>query len=206
VTALIDAVGGAHARLVFGRRVRALVAAIDGLLPADVASVADVGCGDCSIGAGLLAARPALEYVGFDIMARPAGRLPVRIFDGRSLPLPDRSVDAVIFVDVLHHAADPAALLAEARRVARKCVVVKDHLADRPGAGAVLSLMDWVGNRPHGVSMTWNYWSTRQWEEAWRAAGLRPVRRVTKLGLYAPALRPAFEWGLHHLTLLSPSE
>jgi SAM-dependent methyltransferase len=206
VSKLVEAVGAAHSQLIFGRRVRALVGGIDALLPREVKSLADVGCGDGSIGTALVERRPGLEYRGFDVMARPNGRVAVEVFDGLSLPLADRSVDAVMFVDVLHHASDPGALLAEARRVTRGCVIVKDHLADRPGAAATLSLMDWVGNRPHGVTMTWDYWSSSQWDAAWRAAGLRPVRSERSLGLYAPPLRPLFEWGLHHLTLLVPAE
>jgi SAM-dependent methyltransferase len=202
----MGALGAAHSRLVFGRRVRALVEGIDAMLPRDVASLVDVGCGDGSIGAAILARRPGLTYRGLDVMARATGTVAVEVFDGRVLPLPDRSVDAVMFVDVLHHAEDPGALLAEARRVARRCVIVKDHLADRPLATTVLSLMDWVGNRPHGVTMTWEYWGHRRWGEAWRAAGLRPARVEHRLGLYAPPLRPLFEWGLHHLTLLVPAE
>lgn len=203
---LVSAVGTAHARVVFGRRVRALVAALDEILPRDVGSVVDVGCGDGSIGAALVGKRPGLEYRGFDVMERPGARVAVAVFDGLNLPLPDRSVDAVLLVDVLHHASDPGALLAEARRVAKKHVVVKDHLADHPSSAAILSFMDWVGNRPHGVKMTWNYWSTSQWERAWRDAGLRPIRRESRLRIYAAPLRPVFEWGLHHLTLLEPAE
>lgn len=202
---IVEAVGAVHGRAVFGRRVRVLVEAIERLLPREVESLADVGCGDGSIGAALIARRGGLRYEGFELMARPAARVPVTTFDGRTLPLPDRAVDAVLFVDVLHHASDPGALLSEAARVSRRWVLVKDHLADRLGARPTLAFMDWVGNRPHGVAMRGEYWTRSRWDEAWRAAGLTPVASVHRLGLYPAPAAPLFEWGLHHLTLLERS-
>ena len=57
--------------------------------------------------------------------------MPVTAFDGRVIPMAARSVDVVTMFDVLHHADDPPALLAEAARVARTCVVLKDHVGRR---------------------------------------------------------------------------
>ncbi|HET8540972.1 MAG TPA: class I SAM-dependent methyltransferase [Anaeromyxobacter sp.] len=200
-----SALRGAHGRLVFSRRVRALARALDELLPRDSASVLDVGCGDGSVGDAVRRLRPGIAWQGAEAYPRPGCRVPVLAFDGRTLPLPDASVDHVVFVDVLHHAADPMALLREARRVARRGVIVKDHLRDRPLARPVLAFMDWVGNRAHGVPMTYAFWSSDEWARAWAAAGLRPVRRAERLGLYPAPARPLFEWGLHHLTLLEPA-
>jgi 2-polyprenyl-3-methyl-5-hydroxy-6-metoxy-1,4-benzoquinol methylase len=45
---------------------------------------------------------------GIDIMARPTSHIPVDIFDGQTIPHPDKSFDVVSFVDVLHHTDDPA--------------------------------------------------------------------------------------------------
>jgi SAM-dependent methyltransferase len=45
-------------------------------------------------------------------------------YDGRELPLADNEVDTVIMLEVLEHLEDPAPLLREARRVARRGVLV----------------------------------------------------------------------------------
>ena len=56
---------------------------------------------------------------------------PVHLFDGRTLDLPSDSYDVALLTYVLHHAAgDTIALLQEARRVARKYVIVLEDVID----------------------------------------------------------------------------
>ncbi|MHB8466273.1 MAG: class I SAM-dependent methyltransferase [Acidimicrobiales bacterium] len=59
---------------------------------------------------------------------------PVVVADGRRLPIADQSVSLVWCVHVLHHLADPAAALAEARRVLRDGgrLVVAETVEDHP--------------------------------------------------------------------------
>lgn len=47
------------------------------------------------------------------------------LYDGRRLPFDD-GFDVVLLITVLHHTPDPDAVLAEARRVARRIVVVEE--------------------------------------------------------------------------------
>jgi hypothetical protein len=63
-----------------------------------------------------------------------------------------------MLADVLHHTTDPMVLLREAARVARRSLIIKDHRTSRIGAAVTLRFMDWVGNRPHHVPLTYNYW------------------------------------------------
>jgi SAM-dependent methyltransferase len=195
-------VGGLHARLVFPRRVRVLAEHLAAMLPQD-ASVVDVGCGDGRIDACILAHRPDLKIEGLDVQRRPSACLPVQEFDGRRLPFDDKSRDAVMFVDVLHHTDDPTELLSEASRVARKAVVIKDHFCDSTSARRRLRFMDWVGNRPHGVTLTYNYWSTPQWRGTWRQLGLSVDEQRSALGLYPWPFRWLFETGLHFIVRLT---
>ncbi len=188
--------------MVHRRRVRVLAEAIATLLEPGW-HVVDVGCGDGTLG-DLIARRSPLRIEGLEVSVRPDTAIPIRAFDGRRLPLADGAVDAVLLVDVLHHTDDPALLLAEARRVARRAVVVKDHRLSRPLAATMLRFMDWVGNRPHGVPLPGRYLTEVQWRDTWRRHGLNVDHYRTHLGLYPPVTRWLFESGLHFLARLVP--
>jgi SAM-dependent methyltransferase len=184
------------------RRVQVLARLLDPLLPRS-ASVLDVGAGDGRIAAALSAARPDLRIEGLDVQERPRASIPVRVFDGRRIPCEGDDFDAVLFVDVLHHAEDAATLLGEARRVARRCVVIKDHLLQGLLAGPTLRFMDRVGNARHGVALPHHYWPESRWRETWAALDLPVDTFETRLGLYPVPLRWIFERQLHFVARLN---
>lgn len=196
----------AHASMIFGRRVERLAEALARLLPAQGHSVLDLGCGDGQVAVAVMRRRPELQFEGVDVLVRPVTHIPVRLYDGHRLPLADRSVDHVTIVDVLHHTDDPAAVLAEAARVARRSVVVKDHLREGLLAGPTLRLMDWVGNRGHDVRLPYNYLDRTEWDAAFARAGLVEDARIEDLGLYPGVLDWAFGRGLHFVNRLVPME
>lgn len=195
----LAAVGAAHGALVFGRRVRVLSRAIAPLLPPG--RLVDVGCGSGEIAAAVAALRPDVAPEGFDVLLREGCAVPSRAFDGRRLPLGDGAADAALLVDVLHHADDAAALLAECARVA-PVVVVKDHLSRSALDERTLAFMDWVGNRPHGVVLPYRYFSPASWERAVATAGLAEASRSAVPGLYPFPFSALFGRGLHFVARL----
>jgi SAM-dependent methyltransferase len=175
---------GLHQAFVHPRRVRVLAEHAARLLPPE-ARVLDVGTGDGLIAAAVAERRPDVQIEGIDVLVRPQTAIAVSPFDGRVIPLPAASVDVVTMFDVLHHADDPAALLSEACRVARTCIVLKDHVAAGWWSRAVLAFMDDVGNRRHGVALPHHYLSAPEWHAVIAHLGLRPaVWEVGGLGLY----------------------
>jgi SAM-dependent methyltransferase len=192
-----------HRALVFGRRARALADALAPLIPAEARTVLDIGCGDGTI-ASLLAQRlPGVAIEGVEVIPRPTCQVPSRAFDGVQLPFPDQSFDVCLFVDVLHHTADVTQLLREAARVTRSCVILKDHLSENSFDHATLRAMDWVGNRPHGVTLTYNYQSRSQWEQHFALCGLRATQISTALPLYPFPFSQLFGRKLHFVAQLT---
>jgi len=196
---LLNAVHGA---LIFGRRVEALADALANAIPEGTTRVLDLGCGDGQVAVALMRRRPELVIEGVDVLVRPVTHIPVTPYDGVTLPFADGQFDCVTIVDVLHHTDDPASVLAEAARVAKGSVVIKDHLREGLMAGPTLRLMDWVGNRGHDVRLPYNYLNQNEWAAAFGRAGLGEASRQVKLGLYPVPLSWLFERRLHFVIRL----
>lgn len=105
--------------------------------------VLEIGAGE---GENFGAFDPSVEWVGLEPDARRRAKLATRAREWRheaepldavaeSIPLPDASVDAVVGTYVLCSVTDPAAALAEIRRVLVPGgrVVFVDHVAAPPG-------------------------------------------------------------------------
>jgi SAM-dependent methyltransferase len=194
-----------HGGAIYPRRVERLSTALATALPPS-ARVLDVGSGDGDIASQIIKRRPDLEIQGIDVLARPASAIPVKLFDGITIPFVDGSFDTVMFVDVLHHTDDPNVLLREAKRVARRTVVIKDHLREGFAADTRLRFMDWVGNARHGVRLPYNYWSRAQWLEGWGRCGLSVESMRETLDLYPWPLSTAFDASLHFIAVLSKGQ
>lgn len=195
--------GKVHERLIFNRRVSVLVQRIGALIPPK-ASVLDVGTGDGQIALMIGNQQTGTSVRGIDIMLRGKTHIPVDLFDGQVIPVADRGVDVVTFVDVLHHTDDPGVLIAEAGRACKHCVVIKDHLSQNAFDHFTLRLMDWVGNAPHGVVLPYNYGSRADWDRWFAKAGLQTEVFQTDIPLYAFPLSLVFGRKLHFIARLRP--
>lgn len=201
---LKTAMGHIHEKAVFDRRVLTIADALGPLVP-EHGTLLDVGTGDGQI-AQLIADRgTGVTVEGIDIMLRPQTHIPVTLFDGDTIPHEDNSFDAVSFVDVLHHTDNPARLIAEAARVARKAVLIKDHFAETGLDHTTLRFMDWVGNAPHGVVLPYNYAAQAEWRGWFRQAGLEVETLTKNVPLYPAPFSWAFGRGLHFVTKLTPA-
>lgn len=200
---LIDKI---HGNYVFARRVQVLSEIFANLIP-QKARVLDVGCGDGSIDSVILSQRPDISIRGVDVLPRSKPRIFVDVFDGKTLPFADDSFDTVMLVDVLHHAQDPFALLREVDRVARETILLKDHLCEGRFDRTILRFMDWIGNARHGVALRGDYWSSRQWKEAFAKLNLVNGEWNANLNLYPWPATWVFDRSLHFVAeLKSPAD
>lgn len=198
---LLSWISRLHHAFVFQRRMRALAELLAAQIPKG-ASVLDVGCGDGSIAGRIAELRPDISIQGVEFLVRPECKIECCSFDGLTLPYPDGSFDLCVFVDVLHHTQDPAILLREAVRVTRDFVLLKDHLDENFLDDITLRFMDWVGNRPHGVVLTYNYQSRKQWAAYFSACGLKEENWIGDVPLYPWPFSLVAGRGLHFISLL----
>ena len=162
----------------------------------------DVGCGDGKQGRAI-ADELGVRYVtGVEFLVRPVRTIPMAAFDGHRLPFADRSVTAAMACNVLHHANDPAAVLAEMCRVADRAVVLKDHLLNGPLAGATLKFMDDLGNKKHGVALPYHYWPRDKWHTEIARLGWRIDFWTERLRLYPFPANLLFDRHLHFVARL----
>lgn len=129
--------------------------------------VIDVGSGDGYLGAVFQTFRPETRVTGVETHLREltrAGFEPV-VYDGRRLPFADGAFDVAILANVLHHADDQHALFAEACRVTRRRVIIKDHLAGSMLDHWKLAALDVLGNRRFGADTQGDYLERSGWDE-----------------------------------------
>ncbi len=144
------------------------------LIPAG--TVLDLGCGDGLL-LSLLASR-GIEASGLDISPEAVKKCHAKGLAAavhsfaEPIPHADRSFDTVVLLDVLEHVYDPLALLQEARRLARRSVVVSvPNFSSLPARVQVAAGRVPENNRPGKGHV---YWFThRVMRDMARRAGLR---------------------------------
>jgi SAM-dependent methyltransferase len=202
MSVLVNAVGWLHRRLVKPRQSDRLAGILTELLPEE-GRVLDVGCGTGRIARLVVQRNSRLEIQGIDILVQPRAEIAVQQFDGEVIPFADRTFDAVLLVDVLHHTSNQAQLLTETLRVCRRAVIVKDHFCNGLFSFIVLAFMDWVGNRALGVRSPCNYLSKEQWAQLFADAGATEVKTLKVTGLYPFPFSLLFERGKQVIFQLS---
>ena len=194
-----------HQHFVHTRRIDVLCRQLTGLLPPKV-HVLDIGCGDGRLDRALLERRADLVISGADVLVREETAIPVTPFDGSTLPFDTGSFDVSLLIDVLHHTQQIPRLLAEAARVSRRYVLIKDHLADGCLSRPLLAFMDRVGNRRHGVALPENYLKRIEWEQIYQDLRLREIVHEGRLRLYPWWADWLFGRSLHFLSLLEVAD
>jgi SAM-dependent methyltransferase len=201
MSAFYSMLGWLHKKMVFGHRVEVLASELAAQIPKG-ASILDIGCGSGHIGFLVAQKAKRVSITGIEVAARPDCMIPCSEFDGRTIPIEDASFDVCMLVDVLHHAGDPRLLLREAARVSKRYVLIKDHISEGSLDNLTLKFLDWVGNRPHGVVLPYNYMSLAEWDGAFEEASLKRLSWSREVPLYPFPASLLFGRGLHFVAVL----
>ncbi len=133
------------ADFIMRRRAKRLVRRLQPFLP-DRGTVADIGSGT-GHNAELLRSAMGLDTIEFDVEDMHWTGTPPKLIQNGVLPAGDSSADVSLLLFVLQYPTDPAALLAEARRITRGRIIVVQSTFDGPLAHAVLRLREFFYGR-----------------------------------------------------------
>jgi ubiquinone/menaquinone biosynthesis C-methylase UbiE len=187
-----------HDKYIYKRRINRLCENLARLIPKN-ARMLDVGCGDGLLASQIMEKRDDVSISGIDIVARKKTFIPVHIYVDNRFPFEDSSYDAVMFVDVLHHSDNPEHLLCEAKRVAKRTIIIKDHLVSGLFAKPRLRFMDDVGNLRHGVNLVYNYWTKKKWQQTIASLDMSIIKWKERLGIYPWPISTVFDGSLHFI-------
>lgn len=168
-----------------------LTSYVSGLLPPQgPCLVLDVGAGDGRLGSLLRDFRPQTNVIALEtnLRANLRASIPFVRFDGRRVPLGDRAADVSILSNVLHHAEDPGALLAEVRRVTRRRVIIKDHISCGRLDDLLLGALDVLGNRRFGAPTDAAYLDADGWRDLFAAVRPDRLQQFDRLSFRRPPL------------------
>lgn len=186
---------------IYEHRLKVLVAEIlPRLKPGD--RVLDVGCGNGTLGAALMAdprCPTGVTVEGLERVVRGGEPIKVHAYDGKVMPQDAKSYDAVIVADVLHHEEQPDRLLRECARVSRRLIIVKDHRITGPLTRWRVSLMDWAANAPYGVPCLFRYNTLEQWRAEPKKLGATIEHELTSMNLYPGLWNPVFGKKLQYM-------
>ena len=191
-----------HRFIIMNRRVDKLASYIINILPKDIVNILDVGCGTGEIANAVMIKNSDLSVSGVDIKIRPKTLIAVTEYDGYILPFDDNAFDVVMLIDVLHHCDNPISILQECARVSKNWILIKDHVSNCWIDNVTLRFMDWIGNRSHGINLTYNYLSLSDWSLALTKASLNKISENMQLNIYPKPFNFVFGRDLHCLYLL----
>lgn len=138
------------------------------LWPNDVKQALDLGAGDGLVGSAIQAFFPIQKVTGLDINLRvhPQSSINIARYNGQSIDYPDKAFDVTLLINVIHHVPKEKRLvfIKEVKRVTRKVILIKDHLATNAYSRLILRLMDLVGNAPFGGMVEASYLSSHDWQ------------------------------------------
>jgi len=134
----------------------------------------DIGCGHGFFLKGLQK-KFSLKVLGVDIKDQRKTDIPFLQADGKSLPLKDKSFDFVLIAFVLHHVKEPELILKEAKRVARKKIIIYEDIKEGVWGNLVCFFHALFWTVFNKAPFTFNFKNQKEWEEIFKQLDLKLI-------------------------------
>jgi len=152
--------------------------------------VLSIGCGEGRM-ERTLQNKTGIEIEGVEVTRYKNAYIPVKLYDGKRIPIKNKAFDSTIFVYVLHHSNNMEELLSEAVRVTKQNIYILDHVYDDIVSKSLLKAYDYAANFFYGMPMPFSFLKLREWSQLFRKLNLRveeafvpsPLNVFFKLGI-----------------------
>lgn len=152
------------------RRAEGFVSIFNPFVP-DSAKVLDIG-GGWGFYADPLRRSRRSEVTVLDVVEPGFRKTPVVTYEGEKIPFPDRSFEVSLLITVLHHVPFPEKVLAEAKRVTRRFVIVVEDLYHSSWGRFWTALRDTFLTLEF-VGHPRNFRKKEEWRQTFRKLGFR---------------------------------
>jgi ubiquinone/menaquinone biosynthesis C-methylase UbiE len=136
------------------------------------------------------------EVTVLDVVEPGFRKAPVVTYEGERIPFSDGSFDVSLLITVLHHVNSPEKVLAEAKRVTRRWVIVVEDLY-RHGAGRIWTILRDSFYTLEFVGHPRQFRKKEEWSQCFRSLGFRvdSEREIVTSLLGIPILNGLFVLG-----------
>ena len=133
-------------------------------------TIIDIGCGDGLV--SHLLQTKGKNVASVDIADKSViPKLNVIVYDGKTLPFPNRKFDTALLLTVLHHTPDPKIVFKEAVRVAKRIIIIEDIYTNIFQKIFNVFFDSWQ-NKP--LKFFWDsYKSDQEWKKFFKDNGFR---------------------------------
>ena len=107
-----------------------------------------------------------------DVVEPRFRKAPVTTYEGETIPFPDQSFDVSLLITVLHHVRSPERVLAEAKRVTRRAVIIVEDLY-RNSMGRIWTILRDSVYTLEFVGHPRNFRTQESWRRCFGSLGFR---------------------------------
>lgn len=131
---------------------------------------------DIGLGNGYVAKKIKEQFKvrieGVDVVDYNETDIKNTIYDGLHLPFKDKSFDCCLILQTLHHCTNQVQVLKEAKRVARRIIIMEDVYNNR--FEKLMTFMhDYISNKRKGVDCPYYFHNKKEWKEIFDMLHLR---------------------------------